>query len=177
MGVPGLYGQWLQNEIKQAVVNGLPPYVASLAFDLNGVFHEARKIVYGEGFKHPKLQEALLRTDPLQLELELFNAITKILLTMIQAVNPIDCIIFAVDGVAPGAKMQQQRGRRERAAKERHPGEIFDRNAITPGTEFMMRLDTFMIRFITTYREYLPPKVIYDNHLRPREGEIGRAHV
>ena len=171
MGIPGFFGNFIQREIKQAIVNGLPPYVASLSFDLNGLLHDARKKVYGEGNQDPRFQEALLKTDPLQLELEFYNAVAAIILRMVQAVNPRDCLIFAVDGVAPGAKMQQQRGRRERAAKDRHPSEIFDRNAITPGTDFMIRLDTFLVRFITTYREYLPPKVIYSSHLVPGEGE------
>ena len=60
-----------------------------------------------------------------------------------------------MDGVAPRAKMNQQRSRRFRSAKEseendkkaRQKGEIlptdkkFDSNTITPGTDFMVRLD------------------------------------
>ena len=62
---------------------------------------------------------------------------------------------MAVDGVAPRAKMNQQRSRRFRSAKEseenekkaRQKGETlptekkFDSNVITPGTGFMVRLD------------------------------------
>ena len=62
---------------------------------------------------------------------------------------------MAVDGVAPRAKMNQQRSRRFRSAKEveenekkaRQKGETlptekkFDSNTITPGTDFMVRLD------------------------------------
>ena len=61
---------------------------------------------------------------------------------------------MAVDGVAPRAKMNQQRGRRFRSAKEAEqnekkakdrgeklPDEVrFDSNCITPGTPFMVRL-------------------------------------
>lgn len=62
---------------------------------------------------------------------------------------------MAVDGVAPRAKMNQQRSRRFRSNKEseenekkaRQKGEDlptekkFDSNTITPGTGFMVRLD------------------------------------
>lgn len=73
--------------------------------------------------------------------------------------------------MAPGAKMQQQRGRREKSALSASSNEIFDRNAITPGTKFMMELDNYIIRFISTNRDLLPKKVIYSGHLVPGEGE------
>ena len=61
---------------------------------------------------------------------------------------------MAIDGVAPRAKMNQQRGRRFRSAKEAERNvkqaeqrgeklpneERFDSNCITPGTPFMVRL-------------------------------------
>lgn len=68
------------------------------------------------------------------------------------------------DGVAPRAKMNQQRSRRFRSAKEAKEarekaierGEqvesdgnsAFDSNCITPGTEFMAKLDAHMIAHI-----------------------------
>ena len=69
--------------------------------------------------------------------------------------NEFKVLFLAVDGVAPRAKMNQQRSRRFRSAKEseendkkaRQKGEIlptdkkFDSNTITPGTDFMVRLD------------------------------------
>lgn len=171
MGIPGFYGKWLSKSVQESIFNSLPPFVSSLSFDLNGVFHEARKIIFKEEETDIRIRQAIANTDPLQLEIELHNAVAAIILKMVQAANPLDCLILAVDGVAPGAKQQQQRGRRERAAKERTSLETFDRNAITPGTEFMMRLDNFLIRFIGSYRKYLPPKIIYSSHLAPGEGE------
>ena len=67
-----------------------------------------------------------------------------------------------MDGVAPRAKMNQQRSRRFRSAKEseeaekkaRQKGEElpkekkFDSNVITPGTGFMCRLDAQLRYFI-----------------------------
>ncbi|XP_026689076.1 5'-3' exoribonuclease 1-like, partial [Diaphorina citri] len=69
---------------------------------------------------------------------------------------------MAIDGVAPRAKMNQQRGRRFRSAKEaevleqkakekgeRLPTEKrFDSNCITPGTPFMCRLHQQLRYFV-----------------------------
>ena len=175
MGIPGFYGYWLSRNVREAIYYGLPPYVASLAFDLNGVFHAARVKTYGDAKSDdPQIiavYQATKGIDPKELEVRMFMEIENILLEMIASVKPQDCLILSVDGVAPGAKMLQQRGRRERAAKESVPGELFDRNAITPGTEFMQRLDKQMVLFIAKHRNNLPGKVIYSSHLVPGEGE------
>jgi len=69
---------------------------------------------------------------------------------------------LAIDGVAPRAKMNQQRSRRFRSSKEREAllaeyvakegkmpdTESFDSNCITPGTEFMFRLGIAFRRWI-----------------------------
>ena len=69
---------------------------------------------------------------------------------------------MAVDGVAPRAKMNQQRGRRFRSAKEAEMNEKkakdkgeklpdeerFDSNCITPGTPFMVRLQEQLKYFV-----------------------------
>lgn len=171
MGIPKFYGQWLEKDVKQAIYNEMPPFVSSLAFDLNGVFHDARKQVMQDETADIRVLEAIASINPLQLEWEIHNAISDIILKMVNVVNPQDCLVLAVDGVAPGAKMQQQRSRREKASRDQSPGEKFDRNSVTPGTEFMINLDTFMIRFIGKNRDQLPPKVIYSSHLCPGEGE------
>ena len=171
MGIPGFYGHWLSRYVQSAIIRGLPSVVSSLSFDLNGVIHDARAKVYD----NPIAQKAIAAANPQELELELFNTIASIILKIISAVSPRDTLILAVDGPAPLAKNQQQRGRREKAAREQSfsgsSANTFDRNAITPGTEFMIRLDRFIIRFLGRYRKYLPPKVIYSNHLVPGEGE------
>ena len=171
MGIPGFYKNWLKQKVPNSIGREIPDFVSSLAFDLNGVFHQARKTVYGEENKDPRFQQALTETDPNALELEMQSTIIAIISNMIQLVKPRDCLILTVDGVAPGAKMQQQRGRREKSARESKGVQLFDKNAITPGTEFMTRLNTYIIRFIANYRDSLPPKVIYSSHLVPGEGE------
>ena len=93
----------------------------------------------------------------------MFNAVFDYVDKLIGIIKPKKFIYMAVDGVAPRAKMNQQRSRRFRAAIEstkgaeiekgilkewkrlglEHPKEnkkSFDSNTITPGTPFMAKL-------------------------------------
>jgi 5'-3' exoribonuclease 1 len=77
-------------------------------------------------------------------------------------VQPTKCLYLAVDGVAPRAKMNQQRSRRFRSAKEAEEtaaqvlardgvlpeGTAFDSNCITPGTDFMLKLSYAMQKWV-----------------------------
>ena len=93
----------------------------------------------------------------------MFDAVFDYVDKLISIIRPKKLIYLAVDGVAPRAKMNQQRSRRFRAAIESqknseiengilkewkrlgltHPNEnkkSFDSNTITPGTPFMAKL-------------------------------------
>ncbi|KAL1518589.1 hypothetical protein AB1Y20_002877 [Prymnesium parvum] len=87
----------------------------------------------------------------------MFEEITRSVDRLVAAVRPRRLLVLAVDGVAPRAKMNQQRARRFLSSSEmaqeakaqavvsvRHglaaPEHHFDHNAITPGTEFMAEL-------------------------------------
>ena len=59
---------------------------------------------------------------------------------IITLVNP-KFTYIAIDGVCPRAKMQQQRKRRYKSSTE---NKIWDTNTISPGTEFMNKLNIFL---------------------------------
>ena len=104
-------------------------------------------------------------------------------------VRPKKLLYMAIYGVAPIAKMNQQRSRRFRSAKEAEEakaealakgepeaqGEPFDSNCITPGTEFMARL-TEHLKFYVRKKQtedvaWMNVKVILSGHEVRGEGE------
>ncbi len=96
---------------------------------------------------------------------------------------------MAIDGVAPRAKMNQQRARRFRTAldaeiakeKAERDGvdmpteEAFDSNCITPGTEFMAKLTKqlkyFINKKISDDADWQGVEVVLSGHEVPGEGE------
>ena len=94
---------------------------------------------------------------------------------------------MAIDGVAPRAKLNQQRSRRFRSAKDmaeatkdlptddRGSVHVFDSNCITPGTEFMAKVSDVIKYFIRKKIKEDPLwrglKVIFSGHEVPGEGE------
>lgn len=118
----------------------------------------------------------------------IFRALDRLVLTAL----PRRLLVIALDGVAPRAKMNQQRARRFLAARERGaeaaaqvaaacawgvppPDEPFDHNAITPGTEFMTELGAalrhFLAHRVATSRAYASLSILLSDAGVAGEGE------
>lgn len=129
--------------------------------------------------------DTLLRMTEDQMYLAIFNYIDH----LFEMIKPKEVFYMAIDGVAPRAKMNQQRARRFRTAYEaemnlakavRQGAEIpkedpFDSNAITPGTEFMAKLTDnlkyFIHKKISEDARWANIKVVLSGHEVPGEGE------
>ncbi|KAF7692283.1 hypothetical protein HF521_009893 [Silurus meridionalis] len=178
MGVPKFY-RWISERypcLSEVVKEHQIPEFDNLYLDMNGIIHQC---------SHPNDEDVHFRIT----EEKIFADIFHYLEVLFRIIKPRKVFFMAVDGVAPRAKMNQQRGRRFRSAKEAEEkikkalekGEVlptearFDSNCITPGTEFMVRLQEqlkyFVQKKISTDRMWQGVRVYLSGHETPGEGE------
>ncbi|ELK34946.1 5'-3' exoribonuclease 1 [Myotis davidii] len=136
MGVPKFY-RWISERypcLSEVVKEHQIPEFDNLYLDMNGIIHQC---------SHPNDDDVHFRIS----DDKIFTDIFHYLEVLFRIIKPRKVFFMAVDGVAPRAKMNQQRGRRFRSAKEAEdkikkaiekgetlPTEArFDSNCITPG--------------------------------------------
>ncbi|XP_037132370.1 5'-3' exoribonuclease 1 isoform X1 [Syngnathus acus] len=178
MGVPKFY-RWISERypcLSEVVKEHQIPEFDNLYLDMNGIIHQC---------SHPNDEDVHFRIS----EEKIFADIFHYLEVLFRIIKPRKVFFMAVDGVAPRAKMNQQRGRRFRSAKEAEEkikkaldkGEVlptearFDSNCITPGTEFMVRLQEQLKYFVhnklSTDKLWQNVKIYLSGHETPGEGE------
>ena len=207
MGVPAFY-RWLSEKYPKAVLDLLevrPEYIENipipvntsepspnlqlnipefdnLYIDMNGIIHPC---------SHPESGP-----QPTT-EVEMFTNVVEYVDRIFCAVRPRKLLFLAIDGVAPRAKMNQQRSRRFRSAQEARESMMvkrkviddlkasgrpapdlkkpWDSNVITPGTKFMRRLSDYVKFYIqykvSTNSHWGSIKVLFSDASIPGEGE------
>lgn len=180
MGVPKFY-RWISErfpQINQLLSDStLLPEFDNLYLDMNGIIHACT---------HPNDEDMSKTLTQRQMILGIFGYIDRI---VTEIVKPRKVLFMAIDGVAPRAKLNQQRARRFRAAQDRaeavlkakQKGEVideetmFDSNCITPGTEFMDTVGKHIRWFIRKKMKEDPIwrnlEVVFSGHDVPGEGE------
>lgn len=158
MGVIGFFS-FIVKKRPDIIMEVIDKQVDCLYFDFNGLIHPCCR--------------------GLDNEEKMFKKITDYLDFIVAYVNPSKLVYIAIDGVAPRAKMNQQRMRRFRSVVEKQEirdirkklgleEEVYwDTNAITPGTSFMNKLIDVVRKHIKKYKQ----EVIFTDANEPMEGE------
>lgn len=183
-GIPKMF-RWLTDQypqIMERISDALPEKgdpssrVDNLYLDMNGIIHQCTHANDAE----------LVTTSTKEQLIRIFQFTDKVC----KLVGPRRLIYLAVDGVAPRAKMNQQRARRFRSSMEREQLlkdmiesgsprdsnlDAFDSNCITPGTDFMFKLGVAFRAWLehktATDPFYHQPLVIFSGPDVPGEGE------
>eukprot|EP00892_Ulva_mutabilis_P011794 jgi/Ulvmu1/8988/UM005_0079.1 len=177
MGIPKFF-RWIAERYPLTLSNlsdDAPPVeIDNLYLDMNGIIHNCT---------HANQSKAAASEEKMMYQVFMY------IKRLVRIAKPHQLLFMAIDGVAPRAKMNQQRSRRFKAGKEREEAEnkarrlgeelpsqgLFDSNCITPGTAFMVKLDKHLKFFIRTQMANDPSwhslKVVYSGCDVPGEGE------
>src|ERR1700761_7143067 len=157
MGVPKFF-RWMSERypaISQLIAENRIPEFDCLYLDMNGIIHNCT---------HKDSDDATFRMTEEQMFIAIFNYIEH----LYGKIKPKQLFFMAIDGVAPRAKMNQQRARRFRTALDAERArekaiqegvempkeEPFDSNCITPGTYLLLTNMSGLADYFPRHRVY-----------------------
>jgi 5'-3' exonuclease len=144
MGIPSYFSYIVKNHdriIKK--IFELNKNIDNFYLDSNSIIYDALRLIENEYNGNDK-----------KFEKSLLQNVCKKIDEYIQIIKPTKRVFIAFDGVAPIAKLEQQRTRRYKSyllnkfknTFEKQPDK-WDKTAITPGTEFMKKLGIFIKKY------------------------------
>jgi 5'-3' exoribonuclease 1 len=169
MGIPSFFSYIVKNHpdiIKKLQNNTIQ--INNLYLDCNSIIYD---VVHNTDFSK------LVDTD--------VNTIIKSVCSKIDEyiglIKPDNSVFIAFDGVAPVAKLEQQRSRRYKSAYQNFitktiynkvdATDPWNTTAITPGTKFMSHLNTSIQKYFNNPKKYNLKNIILSTSENPGEGE------
>ena len=180
MGVPGFFLWFIKkHKGKKFVFKKNPEYEEHKMDDVDMLLIDANCLLHPQCFKVLAQYQEL--TDKNKLEKKMIEKCIEYLQYLIEFTGPKKEIYIAIDGVAPCAKIKQQRQRRFKSVKTRNVfngikkkynkkiENQWNNSAITPGTDFMQLITKAVLKFVKEYN--FKGKIIFSSANTPSEGE------
>jgi 5'-3' exonuclease len=147
---------------------------------INNFYLDSNSLIYDAVKNNPTYD----KTKHKEYENELMNMVCAKIDFYVDTLQPCDRVFIAFDGVAPVAKLSQQRDRRykswytsqiQRDLEGAAYKESWNTSAITPGTEFMKNLNTHVTEYYEKKNKnpisIVSPKYIVSSSMESGEGE------
>ena len=115
-----------------------------------------------------------------EMEYEIIRLVCNKIASQLTDLKPTNNVLIAFDGVAPAAKLEQQRNRRYKSwfeerimeqVDEKYEKMLWDTASITPGTAFMGNLGTAVKRRFLNQKEFGLKRLMISDSNEPGEGE------
>ena len=152
-------------------LNNFKQNIDNLYLDSNSIIYDCLRILSEQNKNY---------TSTLAFEKELIKEVCLKIEDYILTIRPSKNVIIAFDGVAPVAKLEQQRTRRHKSQFEKkimkllkiNNKETWNKSAITPGTSFMKNLNNVVGNFFKEKeKNYSLKKIIFSGSDLRGEGE------
>jgi len=172
MGIPSYFSYIVKNHpsiIKKYIKNVL--IVNNLYLDCNSIIYDAYSKM---DFNTPGITNSIA--------ISIINRVILKIEEYISVITPSNTVIIAFDGVAPVAKLEQQRSRRykswfqnetQRSLFRKEKDDPWNTTAITPGTRFMAELNETISKHFneSSYSKYNVKNIIVSGSNIVGEGE------
>lgn len=175
MGIPSFFSYIVKRYNKTTLLHETLTDVERLFLDLNGIIHPSSHKVLSDISKNKEKNGVDIPQLSVIEDMIIANVIENIC-SICEEVRPSQVLYVAIDGVAPRAKMFQQRKRRFKASQDKRFQPTFpdipdwDSNAITPGTVFMEKLNLSLSKS-DILKKLDVPEIIISDSTNPKEGE------
>ena len=166
MGIPSYFSYIIKNYPN--ILKKFKKNFSQNEIIFNNLFLDSNSIIYDS------MREIEYKNNN-DFERKLINAVCKKIEDYIQQLSPNQVVYIAFDGVAPVAKLNQQKNRRYKSwfinNYESNDNKKWDSTAITPGTEFMNKLNLQIKYHFRSSIPYKVNKIIVSGSDEPGEGE------
>lgn len=169
MGIPSYFSHIVKSH--RRIIKQVNKFIK-----VNNLYLDCNSIVYDvvNNFDFSKFNQH----ESNELDECILNEVCNSISNYISLINPNKKVYIAFDGVAPVAKLEQQRNRRykswfqSQAMKQiKNSQTKWDTTRITPGTDFMKKLNQFIKHFFMFNYKFGVNEIIVSGSDEPGEGE------